>query len=166
MKRPRLKLVVDTNVLIDLHWGDVLNEFFALPYEFFSPDVIISEELKSPDGEELLNLGLQSYEMDAEGVQEVYNLAEKHRNIAVNDLFAFVAAKKEGFLLLTGDERLRKLAEGNGVTVHGTLWVLDQMIEIEILNRKKAIWALCAMLEKGSRLPKEECKKRLRNWKR
>jgi rRNA-processing protein FCF1 len=166
MERPRLKLVVDTNVLIDLHWGDVLNEFFALPYEFFSPDVIISEELKSPDGEELLNLGLQSYEMDAEGVQEVYNLAERHRNIAVNDLFAFVAAKKEGFLLLTGDERLRKLAEGNGITVHGTLWVLDQMVEIEILNREKAIWALCTMLEKGSRLPKEECKKRLRNWKR
>lgn len=166
MESSRLKLVVDTNVLIDLYWGNVLNEFFTLPYEFFSPDVIINEELKYPDGEELLNLGLQSYEMDAKGVQEVYNLAEEHRNIAVNDLFAFVAAKKEGFLLLTGDERLRKLAEGNGITVHGTLWVLDRMVEIGILSRKKAVCALCAMLEKGSRLPKEECKKRLRNWKR
>ena len=35
-------LVSDTNIFIDLEEGNLLNEFFALPYEIAVPDILIS----------------------------------------------------------------------------------------------------------------------------
>jgi rRNA-processing protein FCF1 len=163
MNPSQLRLIVDSNVLIDLHWGGVLKEFFALPYGFFSPDIII-DELGHPDGEELLSKGLQCYEMDKEGVQEVSSWAEQYPNIASSDLFALVGAKKEGYFLLTGDKCLRKLAEENGITVHGTIWVLDEMVRIGTLKPVEAACALRSMVKNGSRLPTQECEERLRRW--
>ncbi|MDH7562526.1 MAG: hypothetical protein QHH21_03995 [Caldisericota bacterium] len=151
--------------MIDLHLGNVVKEFFSLPYDFFSPDVII-DEVGKPDSEELLSLGLQSYILSRESVKEVLSLAERHRKIAINDLFAFVVAKNTSSTLLTGDADLRKLAEKNNVTVHGTLWVLGEMLRIGILKRCESARALRLMLKNGSRLPVAECEKRLRDWER
>jgi len=157
------RFIVDTNILIDLYWGDIIEKFFSLSYEFFSPDVII-DELFQPDGKELLSLGLKSYELSADGVREVAHLAEQYRNIAINDLFALTVAKITGLSLLTGDGHLRKLAELYRITVHGTLWVLDEMVCIGILKPVEATCALCKMLRHGSRLPHQECEKRFRHW--
>lgn len=37
-------------------------------------------------------------------------------------------------VLLTGDQRLRRVAEQQGVAVHGILWILDQAYEQERLR--------------------------------
>jgi len=157
------RFIVDTNILIDLYWGDIIEKLFLLPYEFFSPDVII-DELFQPEGKDLLSLGLKSYELNADGVREVSHLAEQYRNIAINDLFALTIAKITGFPLLTGDSDLRKLAGTYKISVHGILWVLDEMVCREILKPVEAICALCKMLRHGSRLPHQECEKRFRHW--
>ena len=50
----RSRFIIDTNVLIDLHRGEILRQFFTLPYSFSAPDVII-DELEDPDGSLLLD---------------------------------------------------------------------------------------------------------------
>ena len=161
----RSRYIVDTNVLIDLHRGLVLTQFFALPYQFMSPDVII-EELRDPDGRALIQLGLQTGELSGESVLEVEALSVHHRNIAVNDLFALELAANTGLTLLTGDNRLRNLAIKHNVHVHGTLWILDEMVEKNTLKSVEARRALQKMLDQGSRLPLGECQTRLRLWER
>lgn len=47
--------VVDANILIDLHIGGLLGEFFRLPLRLAAPDVIIAE-LHDPDGKTLKGL--------------------------------------------------------------------------------------------------------------
>jgi predicted nucleic acid-binding protein len=165
MMDSRSRYIVDTNVLIDLHRGLVLKQFFALPYLFISPDVII-DELREPVGSVLTQLGLQSGELSGERVLEVEALSAHHRNIAVNDLFALVLAASKGLTLLTGDNRLRNLAIKHNVHVHGTLWVLDQMVEKNTLKPVEAHRALQKILDHGSRLPLAECQSRLRMWER
>jgi len=155
--------IADTNVLVDLHNGGVLAAMFLLPYTFGAPDVIVAE-LQVPDGQSLVSMGLRSEELPAEQVLEVAALAEQHRTVSVNDLFALVLARYKSATLLTGDRRLRQLADREGIRVHGVLWVLDEMVRLERLSAARAASALEAILACGARLPRAECDGRLRRW--
>ena len=165
MMTSRSRLIIDTNVLIDLHHGNVLDGLFRLPYLFVAPDVIIAE-LQEPDGSDLMRMGLKSGELSGERVLEVEQLFQHHASIAVNDLFALVLAASTSLPLLTGDSRLRKLAGRHNVKVHGTLWVVDEMVAHAVLKPVEAARALRTMLDRGSRLPLAECEERLRIWER
>jgi predicted nucleic acid-binding protein len=95
---------------------------------------------------------------------EVVALRARYRRVSANDLFALVLARALGVTLLTGDRHLRKVAEQEGVEVHGTLSVLDEMVRLGVVAPAGAAEALERMLERGSRLPKAECRRRLRKW--
>ena len=79
-------------------------------------------------------------------------------------VFALTSAKTLGVPLLTGDAALRKAAEENGVTVKGTLWVLDVLVDEAFVSSFQAKEALTQILEKGRRLPMVECQSRLILW--
>jgi rRNA-processing protein FCF1 len=163
MKDSRSRLIVDTNVLIDLHRGSIIEQFFALPYEFMSPDVII-EELKEPDGGTLERQGLMRAEFTGNQVLEVYLLLQHNPEIAVNDIFALLLSSSTKLALLTGDRSLRILADKHRVKVHGTLWVLDEMVKHSVLTKGQVAHALRLMLANHSRLPLAECNKRFGIW--
>lgn len=162
MDSPR-RFALDASVLIDLHVGRLLVEFFRLPYRFLAPDVTIAE-LEAPDGESLIRHGLESVELSGEHVSAVNALRAENRRVSVNDLFALVLARDQGVALLTGDRRLRGLAEREQIMVHGTLWILDEMVRLNTASPQLAGAALTAMLASGSRLPGTECLRRLRMW--
>jgi rRNA-processing protein FCF1 len=155
--------VVDTSLLIDIHFGKIVVPFFTLPYSFVAPDVIIAE-LKSIDSSMLIKLGLKKCELTGNQIQEVLQFRSRHRQPSVNDLFAFVTARSLRAILLTGDRNLRKLAEQEGILTHGTLWVLDEMIRLKIISPLQTAEALKLICERGSRLPVDECNHRLKNW--
>ena len=155
--------VVDANILIDLHIGGLLREFFRLPFRLVAPDVIIAE-LHDPDGEMLTEHGLQSETLSGAQVQKVASLVARHRQVSANDLFALVLARTLKAMLLTGDRRLRQIATQQGVVVHGTLWVLDEMVRLKVIAPPQAARGLEQMLAQGRRLPQAECQRRLRQW--
>jgi len=163
-----LEIVTDTNVWIDLHRGGLIAEAFKLPVTWLAPDVVI-EELRVPDGEPLVRrlrrLGLKQIELSGEQVATVQVFAAGYRRSSTADLFALVVAKARGAVLLTGDRRLREAANEEQVHVHGTLWVLDEMVRRRILPLIRAARALRQMVERGSRLPRRDCEIRLRRWK-
>ena len=163
MSNPQPVCVFDTNVLIDLYAGGVLRPTFLLPIVPVVPDVLIAE-LIEPDGRLLLDLGLARMELPGPQVERVYDLAVLHRRISSNDLFALVLAEMLGATLLTGDRNLRQVAQGRGVPVHGTLWLLDEMVSSGVIPRLLGAQALKRMLNRGSRLPGVECQKRIRQW--
>ncbi|HEV2653556.1 MAG TPA: PIN domain-containing protein [Ktedonobacteraceae bacterium] len=157
------KCVVDTSLLIDLHIGKIIVKLFDLPYSFIAPDVIIAEA-QTIDTKTLIRYGLQKSELAGEQILKVLQLKAQHRHPSVNDLFALVTAQSMNAVLLTGDRNLRKVAELYHVPVHGTLWILDEMVRLEIISSIQAISTLKSMCEQGSRLPQDECDRRLQNW--
>ena len=161
----RSVLVIDTSVWIHLEKGGLFDQAFRLPVKWCSPDVIV-EELGQPSVEEVIACGLQSVELSAEQVQEIVALRKKYRGPGTKDLSALVLARSLGTTLVTGDRHLREAAETEGVTVHGTLWLLDAMVAQSIISQQRAAQALEAMLAAGSRLPRRECEQLLRRWKR
>jgi uncharacterized protein YacL len=156
-------LVTDTNIWIDLENGDILTEVFRLPYWFLIPDFAIPE-LIHPRWETLEVSGLEAHELIAEQVVELVRLRQTYRNLSIIDLAAFLLAKTLDAILLTGDWRLNELANANGLSVHGVIWLLDEMVYFQALMPGQAAVALGRMLDQGARLPAEECSNRLTSW--
>ena len=167
MASPPLLCVVDSNVLIDLDCGGVLNRLSLLPQTSVSPDVIFAE-LEQPDSAGLSAAGLRSLELEGALVARVAHLRQQHRHVSTNDLFALVLAQElargQGCILLTGDGALARLASQSGVVVHGTLWLLDEMVRRVALTPSAAADALERMLAARRRLPLAECRKRMEVW--
>lgn len=156
-------LVTDTNIWIDLENGGILIEVFRLPYRFLIPDFAIPE-LIHPGWETLEALGLEAHELSAEQVIELVQLRQTYRNLSIIDLAAFLLAKTLDATLLTGERRLNELANANGLSAHGVLWLLDKLVHFQTLTPVQAAVALRRMLDQGARLPAEECRNRLASW--
>lgn len=156
-------LVTDTNIWIDLENGGILAEVFHLPYQFLTPDFAISEFIH-PRWKTLQALGLEARELDSEGILELFRLRPDFNNLSMIDLAAFLLAKTLEATLLTGDWRLNELAKANRLSVHGVLWLLDEMVHYQAIAPGQAANALGRMLDQGARLPADECRKRLAKW--
>lgn len=156
--------VTDTNVWIDLAAAGLIELVFQLPLRLQAPDVIVAE-LTRPEGGTLVKRGLIVRELSGDRVVEVAALAARYLRPSRADLFALVLARTESATLLTGDRHLREAAEREGVDVHGTLWIVDRMVEASLLEAREAAEALLAMGRAGRRLPAEELERRIRTWK-
>jgi hypothetical protein len=156
-------LVTDTNIWIDLENGGLLAEVFHLPYQFLTTDFAIPEFIH-PRWQTLQALGLEVRELDSAHVLELINMRQDLINLSITDLAAFLLAKIIEATLITGDRRLIELAKSNSLSVHGVLWLLDEMVHYQAITSGQAANALGRMLDRGARLPPDECRKRLARW--
>lgn len=156
-----LLIISDASVLIDVECGNLTSAMFSLPWQFAVPDILFSEELEERHGH-LLRFGLISKTMSGELIEETYNLRQQYVRTSVNDLLALTLAKYEGCQLLTGDKALREVAAELNVEVHGTIWLVEQMLQSKKITVEVARVAFKRMKEAGSRLPWVEIEKILR----
>ena len=158
-------LISDTNVCIDLYFGNLLNAVSTLPYEIGISDAIMLE-LKTPTSQEIIEAGFRIYSIDSSSVADVYTLAGKYIKPSIQDLFSLITARDYNAILLTGDKNLRKAADKEKVDHKGILWVLDKLILHKVLDYQTASQSLENILKNGARLPKTECENRLKLWSR
>jgi predicted nucleic acid-binding protein len=160
-----LLLVSDANVLIDIECGNLTRELFALPFQFAIPDVLFEEELQKRHSN-LIELGLKKLSLKPEYVQRISELAQTYRKPSRLDLFALSLAQQERATLLTGDADLRKAAEAEKVSCHGTIWLVCQLVEFNIISLPLAEMAFMKMKEAGSRLPEERIRQEISKMKK
>lgn len=156
-----LLLVSDASVLIDIERSELTSVMFSLPYQFAVPDILFVEELSERHGR-LLEFGLKSKTMSGNLIDEAISLRQKYSKPSVNDLLALTLAKHEACQLLTGDKALREVAQIFNIEVHGTIWLVRQMIQSGKINVEVAHVAFQQMKESGSRLPWSEVEKILK----
>ena len=164
MPEPEPFYVLDSSVAFDLINGRLVLETQSLPFVFGVPDIIFEEEFNKTAKEEFSKLNLVVIEFDGNQVAEVYSLKATYNRPSLADLFALVGAKDKQGVLLTGDNALRAIAEEYGLSVHGTLWVLDELVQRKLVIPRRAAKALRDILLKKSRLPKIECIQRFKTW--
>lgn len=158
-------LVSDTSVIIDLDRGDLLDAALGLDDTFVVPDLLFERELDEDFGERLRGLGIVIESLDGVEVRRAAELGRRDRRLSVADTFAYALAHGREWTLLTGDGVLRTVAEADGLTVHGVLWVVDR---IETSGRCDAA-TLHACLSKIAahprcRLPRREVDLRLKRY--
>ncbi len=67
--------------------------------------------------------------------------------------------------LLTGDKSLRKEAEENGLEVHGSIWVVTEIVDAKLLSAEKGIELFEKLRIVNDSLPKEEIEKLIKKSK-
>lgn len=158
--------VVDANILIDIEVGGFLERIFDLDSKFAVPDILFEEELETRHPQ-LPSLGLQVIELNPDSIMDVVVLAERYIKTGVsrNDLFALALASQEDCPLLTGDAALREISASEGLEVHGTIWLIDQLLTNKIVTMEDVTKAYRFMKRNDRRLPWAEVSKQLTRWK-
>jgi predicted nucleic acid-binding protein len=158
-------LVSDASILIDLAKCSLLEALFKLPFEFAVPDALYEDELielGAIDRGQLKGLGLRVEHLDAEGMGQAVTYQAARPKLTLHDCLAVTLAKTNDWALLTGDRRMRVLADEEHLEVHGVLWVIDRLAEHRIVRKSTLAKALRGMLEDPRIwLPHAEINKRI-----
>lgn len=155
--------VIDACFVFDCFQGD----FFHLvreSHQLCIPDLIFDEFEHSPSQEQLLDWGIPVVPLTSAQVTEVEMLYSRNRSISTKDLSAFVLCKDNGYTLLTSEWRLSDLARNAGITVIGSIAMLQRCVAEERLPAIEAASAIEKMLDGGRRLPKDTCRELLELW--
>ena len=158
-------LVSDSSVLIDLERGSLMVAVFRLSCEFSVPDLLYERELKPFNGPDLIKLGLKVEELDGNGINKALIYRRREPALSLPDVFALSLAESGGYILLTGDQALRGLAEAEKVECHGVLWVLDRMNDEAVASMLELHTGLETIASHPRcRLPKREVNIRLKHY--
>jgi predicted nucleic acid-binding protein len=162
--------VKDANVFIDMEVMGILDLWFQLGIETITSSLVVQE---LEDGRHLQALAYVDSEQIAalsSPLQAVFALREKHTGISVTDASVLHLAIEHDALLLTGDQKLRTVAEARAVECHGSIWVLDQLVIAKKLLGSVAaekLSALLALTGKRKRfLPRESAEEHISRWRR
>lgn len=155
-------LISDANIFIDLDCCGLTALMFSLPYRFCTPDVLFERELCRQHAN-LLQMGLQQLSLTEQSMIYVVQLSSQYRKTSMHDLMALSLAKQESCPLLTGDKALRDAAQKEAVLIKGTVWVLEQLVVHQKIDKNQAITALDTMKSKGRRLPFDHAKQIILN---
>lgn len=156
----------DTNVWIDYMAIDKLELPFRLPLIYLMNIDAIEDELLSPEGmrEKLLRFGLQPTELTENEFYYGLKMAEAHPKLSEYDCSALAIAKHRGLVLMTGDAALRKAALSEGVSVMGTIGLLDKLYEDGKITSEEYRECLLLLIKVNGlevRLPYTELQNRL-----
>lgn len=156
----------DTNVWIDFSVIHRTEIPFRLPYTYIMNSDSIEDELLSPTGlrDELLRCGLVSVDIEIEEFELAESFGSKYLKLSIYDCIALSIAKVRNITLLTGDGALRKAAVDEGVSVIGTIGVLDQLYDGGFIDEGEYEFCLLELQRCNGqevRLPKAELATRL-----
>jgi rRNA-processing protein FCF1 len=164
-------VVSDTNIFIDLISVGLLDEFFHLPFEIHTTDFII-HELKKDTAPSVIRNYIASNQLHVKEYKgaELMKLAiMKNRisdecNATIQDCSVWLYAYENGYSLLTGDAKLRRVAEKSDVDVHGILYIFDKLVEYGVIDYVIAKGKIDMLSEINNRLPMKEIQKRISAW--
>lgn len=159
----------DANLFIDLCEVQLIPAFFGLPLAFHTTQLILSEL----ETEQILQLhpfiensSLYVRHLSREEIENLDTLSLHSRKLSRQDLSVYFYAREIGdCMILTGDNRLRKEAQRQGFEVHGILWVLEQIVNHQLLPPKEVASALLDLMLVNAWLPVKECMELLERWK-
>jgi predicted nucleic acid-binding protein len=168
--------VKDANVFIDLESMGILDLWFQLDYPTMTSSFVVMELAAGGHENALACVRAgQIAEVVIDGEEMVGPFEElrcryEATGLSVSDLSVLYLAIREQAILLTGDRLLRSEAGLNEVEVHGTLWILEQLIDHGLLPAAVAADRLEQLIRRTGRerrfLPPQECETRIAKWRR
>lgn len=165
-------VVNDTNIFIDLISVDLLDDFFSLPLDIHTTDFVINELTEPVQRQKVESyINRKKLTVKRHSAVEVMEIAEFQsrcdNNVSITDCSVWLYAQKHHYILLTGDNKLRKSASKSGVGVCGILKIFDMLVDdYQIISKKDGADILEKLFKINNRLPSREIENRLKNWRK
>ncbi len=165
-----MKLIItDSSVFFDIIKIQALPEFFALDFEICTTDFVKGEILESEQREQI-EMFIRShqlivFELSEQEIEEIENFKTKRFFKTLTDKTVLWKAKQLKCPLLTSDAKLRSEANEQGIKVHGSLWVIQMMVEIKVVTANAGIEFLERLKVSNDRLPLDEIDKLIKKLK-
>jgi len=141
-------------------------EFFALDFDICTTDFVKGEILESEQREQIEmfihSQQLTVFELSELEIEEIITFKTKRLFKTLTDKTVLWKAKQLKCPWLTGDAKLRSEAIEQGVTVHGSLWVIQIMVESKVITANTGIEFLEKLKMSNDRLPLDEIEKLIR----
>ena len=161
-------VVQDANILIDLEMADLFEAWFKFEIDAHTTDFVVRELKRGHHLVALshLNSGrIQTHNFSSETMTRLVTLkTEIGSSVSVPDCSALLLSIELDVPLLTGDNALRKQANRRSIEVHGTLWIMDMIVEHGIIPSRNMATRLNELLNQGRFLPRSECQSRIIKW--
>lgn len=158
--------VQDANIFFDMIDGGFADLWFALGIETHTTDLVLSE-IHEENQRASMDLYIRSGKLVIDSLNDLSPLVEMQSNaqdLSIQDCSILHLSEGLNAMLLTGDRNLRKFAGARSIEVHGTLWILDKLIEASLLEPLLAAKKLTCLLKMDRRLPQIECEQRVDKW--
>ena len=165
--------VKDANVFIDLEAMGLLDLWLQLGHHTLTSGFVVGEleDGRHTNALACITAGLVEVAVIAAGEWQAFEELRQEcepMGMSVGDVSVLFLASRENAMLLTGDKILRRHAVVQSIEVHGTLWIMDQLVESGRLDATLAAARLEALMERvGAErryLPRAECAVRIRRW--
>lgn len=126
----------DTNVWIDLEMLGATPLPFQSEHEFMMYETAICDEVLAPPdlGYRLRTLGLKGVDISLAEFYLAGTYQSKYKALSAYDAVALSIAASRSWVLLTGDNPLRKAAQNEGVPFKGTLGLLDLLFDEQFIS--------------------------------
>jgi len=165
-----LLAISDASVLVDMAEANLLGSLTRLPYEIVAPDFVI-EEITRPDEKQAIDALVRGKKLTVlttglDDLRRVEELQQSQARLSFADCSVVVLAERHQALVLTNDSRIRKVSEGRGLTCHGTIWIVRQLVLQRVVTVEGALRVLHLLLDINPRLPKAECNRLLQELER
>jgi len=163
-----MKIAVhDANILIDLVDAGLFETWCKTGLEMVATD-LVRHEINHPKQRQILDncvkRGILKIEtLDTDALTEVVVCAGQNK-ISIADASAYHIAIRLKAILLTGDQKLKGVAETAGLETHGVIWVFEHLIAVKLLLPVEAAERLEKLLKQGSFLPRPVCEDCIKKW--
>ena len=159
--------ITDANIFIDLIELTLIDYLFQIDLEIHTTQVVLEELL---DEQQAL---LQTFQDNKQLIITVLTDEDRqailkmkvNRGFSDADKTLLYIGQSSEMLLLTGERLMRNYFRKQGMEVRGIIWLFDNFVEKELCSPTVAIKKMKELLIINPRLPKDECDKRLKNWK-
>lgn len=159
--------IQDANIMIDLIKTGLFGHCLAMKFTFMTTDMVLDELY--PEQINFIRPHINSGKFTVVSTSEaaliaILKMSEEDQRISEQDWSAIYIAQEKDAILLTGDNRLRTVAELKGLQCCGILWVLDQLVDTHILTVQQACGSLRLLMSVNKRLPEKACIERVNAW--
>ena len=162
-------VITDACFLIDLIDIDLFEEFLGLGYQVHITSSVFAElegdEYVKPVSKNIEHKKMFIYNMTAADQTALEKLMGKHSSrLSEPDCSCLYLAKEMKATILTCEKLLTDVTKSLNLDVHGSLWILDRLLEASMITRRIAYSKLKDLMSINPRLPITECQKRLKRW--
>ncbi len=162
-------VITDACFLIDLIDIDLFGEFLGLGYQVHITSSVFAElegnKYLKPVSKCIKQKKMLLYNLTATDQTALEKLMRIHSTKLSEPVCScYYIEKEKNAIILTCEKLLTKVAKNLNLDVHGSLWILDQLLAASMITKKIACSRLKDLMSINPRLPLKECQERIKRW--